>query len=267
MFVGNALTTDELAEAYGSLDVGAYFQEIRAENDRKMETALGHLRELGIGTEAALLDVGTGDGRFLEKCHEAGFRDLAGHEIPGSAVERARALEIPIHEDHDYGSIPRGRHDCVTLLDVVEHVLDPAALFEACARALRPGGLVYFHTPVVTQLDRLMHVLQRLPVVGGLGRAWQRGRTSVFHLRNYTPRSLRHLLETAGFSQVTIRVRNELSWPVRRYVRVYLCEKQGLPRWLAPVLAPLFWPLLATDVCNSNKAIAWARKAGGERDR
>jgi hypothetical protein len=68
------------------------------------------------------------------------------------------------------------------------------------------------------------------------------------------------LLDQHGFDEVSIRVINELSWPVRRYVRVYLCEKRGLPAWLATVLAPFAWPLLATSLFNANKAIVVARR-------
>jgi hypothetical protein len=67
-------------------------------------------------------------------------------------------------------------------------------------------------------------------------------------------------LSRVGFANIQIHKRNELSWPLRRYVRVYLCEKQHLPSGLAPILAPLFYPLLATDFFNSNKGIVTAQK-------
>lgn len=92
------------------------------------------------------------------------------------------------------------------------------------------------------------------------GVIWQRGRTSIFHLENYTPKSLTFILENAGFSEINIEVKNELSWPVTRYVRTYLLEKQGLPGFLAPLLSPIFYPPLATDLFNANKAIVSAWK-------
>ena len=55
-------------------------------------------------------------------------------------------------------------------------------------------------------------------------------------------------------------VRNELSWPVSRYVRSYLVEKQGLPGFLAPLITAMAYPFLATDTFNANKAIVRARK-------
>jgi hypothetical protein len=129
-----------------------------------------------------------------------------------------------------------------------------------CHRILKPGGVIYFHTPVVTRTDRLMHVLQKLPVVRKIGTMWQTGRTSIFHLQNYTPQSLLLLLQNAGFGDIQIEVRNELSWPLAFYIRIYLLKKMRLPGSLAPLLAPLLRPLLATDIFNANKAIVHAIK-------
>jgi hypothetical protein len=105
-----------------------------------------------------------------------------------------------------------------------------------------------------------MQHLAGTPVVGKLGRIWQRGRTSIFHLQNYTPAAVHHLLEGTGLEQIQITTQNELSWPVSRYVRVYVCAKQNLPMALAPPIAFVLRPLLATDTFNANKGIVSARR-------
>lgn len=259
VFVGNEIDSDELASAYSTLDPDSYYREIGAENRRKMATAISDLKAL-ISEKSSLIDIGTGDGSFVELLHDAGFEHVSAHEIEGSDLSGIRGIAEEIFQDHDYRSIPSDRFDAVTLLDVVEHVLDPRFLVGACARILKRGGLIYLHTPVVTRADRLMHCVQKVPVLGKVGTIWQRGRTSIFHLQNYTPRSLRLLLEGAGFRDIEIEVKNELSWPVRMYVEVYLLSKQGLPACLAGIIAPLLYPLLATRLLNANKAIVSARK-------
>jgi len=108
----------------------------------------------------------------------------------------------------------------------------------------------------------MMHFLQKLPVLKKVGTIWQRGRTSIFHLENYTPESLTLLLEDAGFCDIAIEVKNELSWPVTKYIRTYFLEKHGLPGFVAPVFFPIFYPFLATDAFNANKAIVSAKKSG-----
>lgn len=257
VFIGTPVTTEELAAAYGRLDTEAYYGGIERETRRKLASALADLAAL-LPRDAALLDVGTGNGWFLEMARDAGFTSLAAHEIPGADLSHVQGF-ARTWQDHDFGSLPDGAFDCVTLMDVAEHVPDVPHLFRTCRRVLRKGGLLYIHTPVVTRTDRMMHRVQRLPVLAAAGRVWQRGRTSIYHLQNYTPRALRLALGRAGFADVQIRVVNELSWPVSHYVRHYLLERQGLPGALTPLFLPVFYPLLATRTFNANKAVVTAR--------
>lgn len=259
VFVGNDVDAEELGVAYSTLDSKKYYEEIESENAKKMSAASEHIRTL-VAHDARIIDIGTGNGMFIEVLRNAGFSDISAHEIQGSDLTRINNIASSIYQDFDYSTIPSDNFDAVTLLDVVEHVLDPQYLIETSARILKIGGLIYFHTPVVTKTDRFMHFLLRVPALKKAGVIWQRGRTSIFHLENYTPRSLTLILENAGFSEISIEVKNELSWPVTRYVRTYLLEKQGLPGFLAPLLSPILYPILATDLFNANKAIVSARK-------
>lgn len=257
VFVGDHFDDEELGEAYSTLDSTEYYAEIVEENRKKMAAAVANLRKIVDPAKAAIIDIGTGNGEFLNVLRDAGFRNVSGHEIPGETVATDAA---EIYQDFDYKSIPDASFDVATLLDVVEHVRDPQYLFDQCYRILKPGGYVYFHTPVVTRTDRLMHGMTRVPVMNGPARIWQRGRTSIFHLRNYSRTSIGILLRRASFTVESFRVMNELSWPVSRYVRVFLVDRLRLPRAATPVLTPFFYPLLATDIFNSNKSIVIARK-------
>ncbi|HEX2206161.1 MAG TPA: class I SAM-dependent methyltransferase [Longimicrobium sp.] len=257
VFIGTPVTAGMLADAYG-WNQENYYRAIEDTNDRKMSAALRELAGL-LDPDAALLDLGTGNGRFVELARNAGFTNVSAHEIPGADLSRIEALAAGLYLDYDYASIPDRSFDCVVLLDVAEHVPDVSHLFRTCRRILREGGILYLHTPVVTRVDRLMHRVQRLPGVGAVGRMWQGGRTSIFHLQNYTRRSLELALARSGFSDVRIRVVNELSWPVAYYIRVHLLQRHGLPPSLAPLLALPFYPLLATRTFNANKAVVTAR--------
>ena len=264
VFIGNPIDDSELAAAYSKLDTEAYYREIEKENRRKMDSAVTYLKAV-LPTHANLLDIGCGPGLFLRLLYDNGFTNVSGHEIPlpeGGGME-ATDLEgkAAFYHDHDYSTLPSAHFDAVTLLDVAEHVPVPRLLFDACARVLKPGGIIYLHTPIVSRMDRIMHVMLQLPAIAGIGRAWQSGRTSVFHLENYTPTALRRLLEGSGFGDMHIMLRNELSWPIRAYVRVYLVEKNRLPEWLTPLLAPFFYPLLRSSFFNTNKAVLSARSA------
>jgi 2-polyprenyl-3-methyl-5-hydroxy-6-metoxy-1,4-benzoquinol methylase len=263
VYVGNTIDNEELGQAYSTLNKEVYYREIDIENRKKMEVAAGFLAK-SLPLTAKVLDVGTGNGFFVHQLRAAGFTSVAAHEIPGADLSGIREIASAIYQDDDYSSLPSDHFDAVTLLDVVEHVPDPQFLMQVCARVLKPGGMIYFHTPVVTRTDRLMHFIQRLPVLGRVGSSWQRGRTSVFHLQNYTEHSLSLILERAGFDDTRVEVRNELSWPVSRYVRIYVVQKQSLPGFITPLLTPVLYPILATNFFNANKSIVSARKRAAE---
>ena len=165
-----------------------------------------------------------------------------------------------VYQDTDYSTLPENEFDVVTLLDVVEHVRDPQHLFESVHRCLKPGGLIYFHVPVVSRLDRVFHGLLRVPGGDRVGKIWQQGRTSVYHLQNYTPSSLDKLMADSGFGEVSLEVANELSWPIEKYVRIYFVERLGLPQAVGAPATQVFGPILKSDYLNANKALAWGRK-------
>ena len=99
---------------------------------------------------AAVLDVGCGEGHFLQECARRGAR-VTGLEFRFASVRYA-------HEHCGVGDVrsaplddpsvwPDGEFDLVCSLDVVEHVHDLGAFFEHCLRVLRPGGYMLHATP------------------------------------------------------------------------------------------------------------------------
>jgi len=80
VFVGNNVDSEELGVAYSTLDSKKYYEEIEAENRRKMASALGHLKAL-VPQDHSIIDIGTGNGLFVELLYEAGFTDVSAHEI------------------------------------------------------------------------------------------------------------------------------------------------------------------------------------------
>ena len=164
-----------------------------------------------------------------------------------------------IYRDSDFASIPAESFDIVTMMDVMEHVVRPAQALASAKRMLRPGGVLYLHTPVVTALDRIIHVFLRVPLLGRLARLWQRARTSIFHLQNYTPRALTLLAEREGFEVLRVESINELSWPLDLYVRVYLVEKAGLPRKMTPLVTAIA-AIFVRSRLHANKGVLVARR-------
>jgi 2-polyprenyl-6-hydroxyphenyl methylase/3-demethylubiquinone-9 3-methyltransferase len=120
--------------------------------------AINPLRTEYIAARAALdgarvLDVGCGGGILAEALAGHGARvvgiDLAADSI---AVARAHAADAALAIDYRVASAEAvaaseaGAFDVVTCLELLEHVPDPGAIVAACARAVRPGGAVFFST-------------------------------------------------------------------------------------------------------------------------
>ena len=262
IFVGNKIDQDELTEAYASQDRPAYYEEIHHTHRKKMVRSLRDLRRRFALGETRILDLGTGNGEFAELLLQHGAKRVSAHDLPGVDIARLHALDCTVYQDADYRGLPEGGFDVVCLLDVLEHVLDPHHLLRSCFRALAPGGHLYVHTPVITRLDRMLHRLLPWPILRKLAVAWQMSRTTVYHLRNFTRPSLSVLLDQCGFDVIDYREENELSWPIRKYVRSFLTGPRDYPDWTSALVAAIAGPIVRSPFLNSNKAIFLARRRG-----
>ncbi len=92
------------------------------------------------GSRPRLLDVGCGDGSFLEAAQLRGW-DVAGTELN---ADPARSRDLPIH-----GSVAAAGtgYTCVTLWHSLEHLRDPRFALSQVAAALVPGGTVLVAVP------------------------------------------------------------------------------------------------------------------------
>jgi SAM-dependent methyltransferase len=105
------------------------------------------------------------------------------------ALARAREKGFEVHRGTLIGAdLPAGSYDVITMWDLIEHVPDPAAVLSECHRLLRPGGLVAISTPDAGS-----------PLARFLGSRWLGFRSIDEHLYFFSRRSMRAMLEAAGF--------------------------------------------------------------------
>lgn len=114
---------------------------------------LGWIRERVDLPKSRVLDVGCGGGILSESMAIAGANvmgiDLA--EAPLS-VARLHAMETGTQVDYrdisteDCSEEMPEQFDCVTCLEMLEHVPDPASTVAACAKLAKPGGRLFFST-------------------------------------------------------------------------------------------------------------------------
>lgn len=102
---------------------------------------------------ADVLDVGCGGGLLAEALAREGARvvgiDLAGASLAAAAAHAERAglaIDYRKTDAEAHAAHAPGAYDVVTCMELLEHVPDPASLVAACARAVKPGGAVFFST-------------------------------------------------------------------------------------------------------------------------
>jgi 2-polyprenyl-3-methyl-5-hydroxy-6-metoxy-1,4-benzoquinol methylase len=133
-----------------------------------------------------LLEVGCAYGFFLEEAR-AHWR-CEGLEVATAAVAfcRARGLDVRQATLEQVAREQPGAYDAVVLLDVLEHLADPAGALGDAAALLRPGGVLFLVT-----LDWAS------PLARVMGRRW-RLMTPPQHLFYFTAANLRQLLDRHG---------------------------------------------------------------------
>lgn len=102
---------------------------------------------------ARLLDVGCGAGLLSEAMARAGA-DVTAIDLSPELVRIARlhaletgtTVEYRLQSVEDLASADPAGFDAVTCMEMIEHVPDPPAIIDACARALRPGGRLFVST-------------------------------------------------------------------------------------------------------------------------
>ena len=119
------------------------------------------------------LDIGCGGGILSEALARAGARvtaiDMAQQTI---AVARAHATQSGLEIDYQHSSAEQlaaahsGAYDIVALLELIEHVPDPAALMRSAAALARPGGRVFVSTVNRTPKAYVLAVLAAEYVFG-----------------------------------------------------------------------------------------------------
>jgi SAM-dependent methyltransferase len=161
---------------------------------------LARLERYG-ASKGSLLEIGCGNGFFLMWAREQGYRDVRGVEPSRSAIDLAPA-EIRsriVCAMMRPGLFPNETFDAICLLQVLDHIFDPAALVQTCFDILKPGGFVLCLNHNVDALSaRLMK--ERSPIV------------DIEHTYLYSPDTITRLFSGFGFQvKETGAVRNRYS--------------------------------------------------------
>jgi SAM-dependent methyltransferase len=169
---------DRIAE--DDLDAAIQLEDhLEIEADRLM-ASVGDVRGLSV------CDVGVGKGMLLDRLAAAGPRELVGVDLARAYLRRLSGRGGAQLVLADAERLPfREQFDVIVSSDVLEHVLNVGDLLVSVREALRPGGRFVVRVPHKDQLTAY---------------ASQTGyRYRFVHLRSFDGRTLRRLLQEAGF--------------------------------------------------------------------
>ena len=96
-------------------------------------------------TKGTILDAGCGVGDFLVTARERGW-NVEGVEISEDAANVCRKNNITVYTDTLENIKLTDKYDCIIMVEVIEHLMDPYAALANCYRALKKGGLILIQT-------------------------------------------------------------------------------------------------------------------------
>ena len=146
-----------------------------------------------IGSREKALDIGAGDGAFLEQLVQLGFRDITGVEPSAApiACSKPEVRNLIRHDIFRARDFEGQRFDLVTGFQVMEHLWNPGELARDVNSLLNPGGLF------VTVTHNLRAFSARL-----LG-----DKSPIFdieHLQLFSEKTIRALLQRSGFTDIRV---------------------------------------------------------------
>lgn len=104
------------------------------------------INKLEVGTK--VLEVGCGDGKFLERMKAKGF-DCVGLEFNDLAIEKclAKGLDVKRESIEDFAAMNPEKFDAVVLFQVLEHVFEAKPFIQNLLLCLRKGGKLMIAVP------------------------------------------------------------------------------------------------------------------------
>lgn len=160
---------------------------------------------------SAAVDVGAGSGPLLPWLRKIGFKTVIGIEPSRAAINAAPLSVKPMLREGMFGPelLEGVTPSLICSFMTLEHMDEPGLFVRTTHRLLKPGGMI---AVVVHNWQGLLNRILglRSPII------------DVEHLQLFNPGSLKTLLETAGFEEVSV---------------IAICNRYPLKYWLR--LTPL----------------------------
>ncbi len=205
LYASPAPTGEDLKTAYNdaSFDSAAESADASRTYIRQLYSVLPKLPDL-----VGALDIGTGDGAFLERLLEAGFSEVLGVEPSLAPIRAARpgVRDLIRHGVFSTGDYQPASFRLITCFQTVEHLSDPSSVFAEAYHLLKSPGAFFIVAHNYRSFSAKILGLKS-PIF------------DIEHLQLFSPESMRFLMEQTGFKNVAVYpIAN--SYPLRYWVRM-----------------------------------------------
>jgi SAM-dependent methyltransferase len=170
----------------------------------------------GLGArKGSLLEIGCGNGFFMEMALEQGYQTVSGVEPSRDAVGRAQPWIRPAIccDLMRPGLFTPGSFDVICMFQVLDHLPDPSAVLNECFRLLTKQGMILAINHDVASLSAIIFQ-EKSPII------------DIEHTYLYSQVTMRHLFEQTG---LTVRQQGRV---INDYSVNYLARLLPLPKGL-----------------------------------
>jgi SAM-dependent methyltransferase len=215
LFGNPALSPGALATAYqtAEFDSGNEAHCASSTYARQIRNLLPLLPDLN-----GALDIGTGDGAFLEELLDLRFQNVIGVEPSDAPIQSAKAHIRPLIRSGLFQPerFPPASFSLITCFQTMEHVWDPLETAQGAYGLLKPEGA--FAIVIHNRKSLSAKILGRKSPI-----------FDIEHLQLFCPSTGKRLLEQAGFRKVVVSTLWN-RYPVRYWAKLFpLPERMKRP--------------------------------------
>lgn len=157
------------------------------------------------------LDIGCWTGDSTLSYEPSGkFKNVYGVEISEEAAKNAQEKGIKVYVcDVNFENLPfeDSCMDCITFIDVIEHLIDPYHILAEIRRVLKPEGILIIGTANIASFSNRIRILMGRRPRTSFDIGWDGG-----HLLYFTPADLKDLLNEYGFEIIEKYATGNLQW-------------------------------------------------------
>jgi SAM-dependent methyltransferase len=188
---------------------GVYFEHLQSADLKGFLELLND----NSSTKGKLLDIGCGNGRILEAA--VGWMSEGVEPVASFAANASRFGKVHLSLNEVNGTF-----DAISIMAVLEHVVEPLSILRKAFDVAKPGALLIIEVPNGHRLDAwILDIILRIS-----GRPWTVRTAPLqtpFHLSEFSKKSLTLAVQSAGWEVERVwTIRGNMDYPIPRLINL-----------------------------------------------